>query len=197
MPYKIFQLIILCVLILNCSNEKKEISDISQESLVDSLKATNTSFEEWFSEVDDQIGVDDDYYFEKNIYQVVDNVYVAIGYGLANSILIVGDGSNIVIDVTESDMLAAEIRERFEEISDQPIEAIFYTHSHVDHWRGALPFVDENTEIYAHETFKKGFYDQNNLLKPILTERGMKQFGFFLPKEQQQGHGLGFTLAYK
>ncbi|MDG2287846.1 MAG: MBL fold metallo-hydrolase, partial [Candidatus Marinimicrobia bacterium] len=131
MPYKIFQLIILCVLILNCSNEKKEISDISQESLVDSLKATNTSFEEWFSEVDDQIGVDDDYYFEKNIYQVVDNVYVAIGYGLANSILIVGDGSNIVIDVTESDMLAAEIRERFEEISNQPIEAIFYTHSHV------------------------------------------------------------------
>ena len=67
MPYKIFQLIILCVLILNCSNEKKEISDISQESLVDSLKTTNTSFEEWFSEVDDQIGVDDDYYFEKNM----------------------------------------------------------------------------------------------------------------------------------
>ena len=126
----------------------------------------------------------------------MDNVYVAIGYGLANSILIVGDGGNIIIDVNESDILAAEIRERFEEISNQPIEAIFYTHSHVDHWRGAASFVDDGTEVYAHETFKKGFYDQNNLLKPILTERGMKQFGFFLPKELQRGHGLGFTLDF-
>ena len=169
MHHKIFNILLLCFIVLNCSKTQEEILQPSQESLVDSLKATNTSFEEWFSKVDDQISVDDDYYFEKDIYQIVDNVYVAIGYGLANSILIVGDGGNIIIDVPESDVLAAEIRERFEEISDQPIEAIFYTHSHVDHWRGALPFVDENTEIYAHETFKKGFYDQNNLLKPILT----------------------------
>ena len=177
MPYKILQLIILCAFILNCSEEKKEISDNSQD-------------------FDQEIKVDDEYYFEKDIYQVVDNVYVAIGYGLANSILIVGDGGNIIIDVTESDILAAEIRERFEEISDQPIDAVFYTHSHVDHWRGAAPFIDEHTDVYAHETFEKGFYNSNTLLKPILTERGMKQFGFFLPKELQRGHGLGFTLDY-
>ena len=73
MPYKIFQLIILCAFILNCSEEKKEISDSSQD-------------------FNHEIKVDDEYYFEKDIYQVVDNVYVAIGYGLANSILIVGDG---------------------------------------------------------------------------------------------------------
>lgn len=175
--YKIIHILLLCSVVLNCSKIEKESTQLHQE-------------------FDNQINIDDDYYFEKDIYQIVDNVYVAIGYGLANSILIVGDGGNIIIDVTESDILAAEIRERFEEISDQPIEAIFYTHSHVDHWRGAFPFVDENTEVYAHETFKKGFYDQNNLLKPILTERGMKQFGFFLPKELQRGHGLGFTLAF-
>ncbi|HIF30004.1 MAG TPA: MBL fold metallo-hydrolase [Candidatus Marinimicrobia bacterium] len=177
MHHKIFNILLLCFIVLNCSKTQEETLQPSQE-------------------FDTQISVDDDYYFEKNIYQIVDNVYVAIGYGLANSILIVGDGGNIIIDVTESDILAAEIRERFEEISDQPIEAIFYTHSHVDHWRGAFPFVDDDTEVYAHETFKKGFYDQNNLLKPILTERGMKQFGFFLPKELQRGHGLGFTLDF-
>ena len=44
-----------------------------------------------------EIHIDDDFYFEKGIYQVVDNVYVAIGYGLANSILIVGDTGNIII----------------------------------------------------------------------------------------------------
>ena len=177
MHYKIFNILLLCFILINCSKKEEETLSTPQE-------------------FDNEISVDDDYYFEKNIYQVVDNVYVAIGYGLANSILIVGDGGNIIIDVTESDILAAEIRERFEEISDQPIEAIFYTHSHVDHWRGAFPFVDNGTEVYAHETFKKGFYDQNNLLKPILTQRGMKQFGFFLPKELQRGHGLGFTLDF-
>ena len=177
MHYKIFNILLLCFIVINCSKKQEETLSIPLE-------------------FDNEISVDDDYYFEKNIYQVVDNVYVAIGYGLANSILIVGDGGNIIIDVTESDILAAEIRERFEEISNQPIEAIFYTHSHVDHWRGAAPFVDDGTEVYAHETFKKGFYDQNNLLKPILTERGMKQFGFFLPKELQRGHGLGFTLDF-
>ena len=177
MHYKIFNILLLCFIVINCSKKQEETLSTPQE-------------------FDSEISVDDDYYFEKNIYQVVDNVYVAIGYGLANSILIVGDGGNIIIDVTESDILAAEIRERFEEISNQPIEAIFYTHSHVDHWRGAAPFVDDGTEVYAHETFKKGFYDQNNLLKPILTERGMKQFGFFLPKELQRGHGLGFTLDF-
>ena len=177
MHYKIFNILLVCFTLLNCSKTEKE---------------TIQSFEEF----DQEIKTDNEYYFEQDIYQVVDNVYVAIGYGLANSILIVGDGGNIVIDVTESDVMASKILERFKEISNQPIEAIFYTHSHVDHWRGAFPFVGKNTEVYAHETFKKGFYDQNNLLKPILTERGMKQFGFFLPKELQRGHGLGFTLDF-
>tara|TARA_Y100000389_G_scaffold146987_1_gene145822 strand:+ start:525 stop:2237 length:1713 start_codon:yes stop_codon:yes gene_type:complete len=177
MSYKKYILFLLYCLTLSCSNSDDK---------------TNTLDENF----DKKISVDSDYYFEKDIYQVVDNVYVAIGYGLANSILIVGEGGNIIIDVTESDVLAKQIRERFKEISDQPIDAVFYTHSHVDHWRGASPFIDNNTEVYAHETFKKGFFDQNNLLKPILTKRGMKQFGFFLPSELQRGHGLGFTLDF-
>ena len=51
----------------------------------------------------------DQFYVEQKVYQVVDNVYIAIGYGLANSILIVGDQGNIVIDTTESPETAQEI----------------------------------------------------------------------------------------
>ena len=143
-----------------------------------------------------EIHIDDDFYFEKGIYQVVDNVYVAIGYGLANSILIVGDTGNIIIDTTEDPELGKQINLEFKKISNLPNKAIIYTHSHVDHWRGAPGFFEEETKVYAHSTFQKGFFDQNNLLRPILTERGMKQFGHFLPEDLKRGHGLGFTLNF-
>tara|TARA_B100000902_G_scaffold13068_1_gene15888 strand:+ start:43 stop:1743 length:1701 start_codon:yes stop_codon:yes gene_type:complete len=142
------------------------------------------------------IHVDDDFYFEKGIYQVVDNVYVAIGYGLANSVLIVGETGNIIIDTTEDPKLGKQINNEFKKISNLPNEAIIYTHSHVDHWRGAPGFYEEGTKVYAHSTFQKGFFDQNNLLRPILTVRGMKQFGHFLPDSLKKGHGLGFTLNF-
>ena len=143
-----------------------------------------------------EIQLDDEFYFEKGIYEVTDDVYVAIGYGLANSILFVGKNGNIIIDTTEDPLLAKEINDEFKNISNKPNLAIIYTHSHVDHWRGAPGFLDKETKIYAHRTFEKGFYDQNNLLRPILTERGMKQFGHFLPDSLKRGHGLGFTLNF-
>ena len=154
---------------------------------------SNTDKSAPFSE---DIHIDDDFYFEKGIYQVVDNVYVAIGYGLANSVLIVGETANIIIDTTEDPELGKQINGEFKKISNLPNEAIIYTHSHVDHWRGAPGFYEDDTKIYAHTTFQKGFFDQNNLLRPILTERGMKQFGHFLPDSLKRGHGLGFTLNF-
>ena len=148
------------------------------------------------SDFTSEIQLDDDFYFEKGIYKVTENVHVAIGYGLANSILLVGDDGNIIIDTTEDPVLAEQINKEFKKISNKPNKAIIYTHSHVDHWRGAPGFLEDGTEIFAHRSFEKGFYDQNNLLRPILTERGMKQFGHFLPDSLKRGHGLGFTLNF-
>ena len=170
-------LYLLLVLIISCNDNAQSNSDNSAP----------------FSE---DIHIDDDFYFEKGIYQVVDNVYVAIGYGLANSVLIIGETGNIIIDTTEDPELGKQINNEFKKISNLPNEAIIYTHSHVDHWRGAPGFYEENTKVYAHSTFQKGFFDQNNLLRPILTERGMKQFGHFLPDSLKRGHGLGFTLNF-
>ena len=171
------KLYFLSILILfGCSSEVKDENEVSP--FINDIK------------------IDDDFYFEKGIYEVTEDVYVAIGYGLANSILIVGNNSNIIIDTTEDPELGKQINEEFKKISNLPNEAIIYTHSHVDHWRGAPGFYEEGTKVYAHSTFQKGFFDQNNLLRPILTERGMKQFGHFLPDSLKRGHGLGFTLNF-
>ena len=103
----------------------------------------------------------------------------------------------MIIDTTESYAVASVIAEEFRKISNQPTKAIFYTHSHPDHWRGSQAFFEEDTKVYAHKTFEQGFDTSMNLLRPILTKRGMKQFGYFLPDEVQQwGHGLGTAFGW-
>jgi hypothetical protein len=72
-----------------------------------------------------EIDVDDEFYFEKGIYQVTNNVYVAIGYGLANSILITGDSGNIIIDTTEDPQLASEINKEFKKYLIYPTKQLF------------------------------------------------------------------------
>ena len=70
--------------------------------------------------------------------QVTDGVYVAVGYALANSILVDGPGGLIVVDTTESPEAAAEIRQEFARlVPNKTIKAIVYTHNHQDHVLGA------------------------------------------------------------
>jgi alkyl sulfatase BDS1-like metallo-beta-lactamase superfamily hydrolase len=69
---------------------------------------------------------------------VTDGVYVAVGYALANSILIDGPEGLIVVDTTESKEVAAEICKEFRRlVPNKPIKAIVYTHNHQDHVLGA------------------------------------------------------------
>ena len=99
-------LYLMLALIISC-NEKSQ---------------NNTNNGAPFSE---NIQTDDDFYFEKGIYQVVDNVYVAIGYGLANSILIVGDTGNIIIDTTEDPELGKQINDEFKKSQIYQMKLLF------------------------------------------------------------------------
>ena len=71
--------------------------------------------------------------FEKRVYRVTDGVYVAVGYALANSILIEGDDGVIIVDVTGSTETARAVKSEFAKITDKPIRALIYTHNHADH----------------------------------------------------------------
>ncbi|GIS42561.1 MAG: hypothetical protein Ct9H90mP15_06010 [Candidatus Neomarinimicrobiota bacterium] len=67
---------------------------------------------------------------------------------------------NIIIDTTESYAVASEIAEEFRKISDQPIKAIFYTHSHPDHWRGSQAFFEEDTKVMLIKLLNKDLIPQ-------------------------------------
>jgi glyoxylase-like metal-dependent hydrolase (beta-lactamase superfamily II) len=95
--------------------------------------------------------------FEKNsrsiqlkFLTILLGIHCAIGYDLANSILIEGENGNILIDTLESRENAIELKKDFEILSSKSIIAIIYTHNHADHVNNPSVFADSNTKIYAH-----------------------------------------------
>jgi len=131
---------------------------------------------------------------------VLPGIHCAVGYGLANSILIEGNDGNIIIDTLESRESAIELKKDFQIISSKPIIAIIYTHNHADHVFGAQVFAEENLnniKIYSHSKTLEILDKTMNFIQPITFQRAAKQFGTFLTKET--GHincGIGLTLNY-
>ena len=68
--------------------------------------------------------------------QVTEGVHVALGFSLANSVMLEGPDGLVIVDVTEDDQRAMEILRHFRNISSKPIKAIVYTHYHGDHMWG-------------------------------------------------------------
>ena len=61
-------------------------------------------------------------------------IHVAIGYGLANVIVLEGEQSCVLIDTLESHEAAQEALEAIKKVvNDKPIDAIILTHFHADH----------------------------------------------------------------
>ncbi|MDL0434706.1 MULTISPECIES: alkyl sulfatase dimerization domain-containing protein [unclassified Niallia] len=132
--------------------------------------------------------------FTKRVEKVTENIYCAVGYGLANSTLIVTDAGNIIVDTTEGIETAAEVKKEFDKISPLPTIAVIYTHGHPDHINGASVFADDKTEIYANKLTLDFIQTQYNQLNSILEIRGARQFGVFLQPEHYPYSGLGPAL---
>ena len=74
---------------------------------------------------------------EPAIEQVSERVYSAVGFDVANATFVVSKDGLVVIDAMLSiENMAAALR-AFREISDYPVKAVFYCHSHVDRWGGS------------------------------------------------------------
>lgn len=121
--------------------------------------------------------------FERRVYRVTDGVHVAVGFGIANSILIEGDRGAIVVDAMGSVEAAREVRAAFEKITRKPIQALVYTHNHADHVFGARGFVPEGeVDVYAHETTNTYINRVVSIIRPIIAVRSARMFGDLLPE---------------
>ena len=130
--------------------------------------------------------------FKKEVIEVTNGVHVAIGYALANAILVEGENSNIIIDTTGTIETAREVKALFDEINSNPIEAIIYTHNHGDHTYGATVFAeDSDPEIYAHDSTEEYLSRVIGIIRPIISARTNRMFGNSLPKSEVENNGIG------
>ncbi|WP_411824390.1 alkyl sulfatase dimerization domain-containing protein [Leptospira sp. 'Mane'] len=135
--------------------------------------------------------------FEKKIYNVAPGIYSAVGFGIANSILIVGDDGLIIVDTMDDLKSGKEVFDEFKKISDLPITAIIYTHSHPDHIFGSQSFVGEsNPEIYAHESLLPAVQKLASETTPIIGTRSARMFGNYLNENELVNVGIGPYQGY-
>src|SRR4051794_36562798 len=93
----------------------------------------------------------------QGVYQVAEVFYVAVGYGQANMTMVVGTDGVIVIDCLETEAAARRALGDLRKVSEKPIKALIYTHSHPDHISGVRGILDPSdiesgqVAIYAHE----------------------------------------------
>ena len=93
--------------------------------------------------------------FDKRVYSFDNGLHLAVGYGIANSIMVEGIDGNIIIDASDSVAEAEEVYSHFRKINSNPIKAIIYTHNHGDHTFGAAYYYnldEEKPMVIAHES---------------------------------------------
>ncbi|MBT8079533.1 MAG: MBL fold metallo-hydrolase [Gammaproteobacteria bacterium] len=136
-------------------------------------------------------------HFRKKIYRISDNVYSAVGWGLANTIMIVGKDGLIIVDVGEDIGSARIVREELRKISDKPVKAVIYTHFHPDHINGVKAFVSEEqvrageAQIIAHQSLLDNVINQGDKIGPILGIRTAYTSGAVLDPGETEGMNLG------
>ncbi|MDA8484886.1 MBL fold metallo-hydrolase [Pseudomonas resinovorans] len=143
-------------------------------------------------------------HFNEKVYKIADNVYSAVGWNLANSVMIVAPEGLIIVDTGESAEQSRKVLAEFRKISDKPIKAIVYTHFHPDHINGVKGFISEEqvksgeVQIYAQETLLDNVVTQGALVGPILGMRSGYSFGAALPDtdKKDMNAGLG-PLAHE
>ncbi len=99
---------------------------------------------------------------KQGVYQVAKDFYVAVGYGIANMTMAVGTDGVLLIDCLETEEAARQALGDLRKVSDKPIRALIYSHSHPDHTSGVRGLLDPSeikpgrVAIYAHERLAAG-----------------------------------------
>ncbi|MEM7376020.1 MAG: alkyl/aryl-sulfatase [Pseudomonadota bacterium] len=124
--------------------------------------------------------------------------------------MLIGDDGVVIVDTTESTAAAGNILAAFREITDLPVKAIIYTHSHRDHIGGASVFAEGGEpEVISRANLSLDIMDDGSARpnpKKAILDRTKRQFGMGLADKAErislgvgpsdrpmQGMGAGFV----
>ena len=172
--------LLFCFFLLSCAPQDSEI-EIPKTSQVENLIEHSKEFERKVYSYDTPGG----------------KIHVAIGFGIANSIMVEGDLGNIIIDSSDSTYEAKEIYKLFKQKNSNPIKAIIYTHNHGDHTFGTAYYLTtqkERPKIIAHKS--TDYYMQRilGIINPIISTRSTRMFGTALSEDDVINVGIGKSL---
>jgi len=135
--------------------------------------------------------------FKQEVIQVAEGVHVAVGYGIANSVLIEGKDGTIIIDTLESAEAAKAVKQAFDRISTKPLKGVILTHFHPDHTFGAGVFTEgKEVDVIVHEKTLQEFDRTLSLTQEVTYQRAMRMYGTFLPRDQFENVGIGPFIVF-
>ncbi len=118
---------------------------------------------------------------------MTDGVWQVRGYDISNMTLIAGDRGWIVVDpLTVPETARAAFALATEHLGERPIEAVVYTHSHVDHFGGAPGLISVEdvaagrVRVVAPEGFTDAAISENVVAGNAMARRGDYMFGRLL-----------------
>lgn len=142
---------------------------------------------------------------QAGLFKVTDGLYQVRGFDLANMTLVEGKTGFIVIDtLTCNETSAAALAFARKHLGDKPVSAIVFTHSHADHFGGALGVVnakeaaERKIPVIAPAGFMEEATSENVLVGVAMARRSFYQFGKNLDRSPtgMVDTGLGKAVGY-
>ncbi len=139
------------------------------------------------------------------LFKVTDGIYQLRGFDIANITLIEGKTGWIVVDtLTCRETSAAAMAFARKYLGNKPVSAIIFSHSHADHFGGALGIIsakeaaDRKIPIIAPVGFMEEATSENVLVGTAMGRRSTYQFGKDLPRSPtgMVDNGLGEAVGY-
>ena len=139
------------------------------------------------------------------LFKVTDGIYQLRGFDMGNMTLVEGKTGFIVVDaLTARESAAAALAFARQHLGNKPVTALVFTHSHIDHFGGALGVLsaqeaaERKVPIIASEGFMEEATSENVLVGTAMGRRSVYQFGRDLPISPTGlvDNGLGKNVAY-
>ena len=138
------------------------------------------------------------------LFRVAEGIYQLRGFDLANMTIIEGNSGWIIIDpLTSTETAHAALAFAKKHLAEKPIKAIIFTHSHIDHFGGALGIAspkqvkERGIRVIAPKGFMEAATSENVIAGVAMGRRSALMYGSQLPRSVrgQIGSGLGKSPA--
>ena len=137
------------------------------------------------------------------LFKVVDGVYQLRGFDMGNMTLIEGKSGWIVVDaLTCRETAAAAMAFARQHLGDKPVTALLFSHSHIDHFGGALGVLTaeqaRTVPVIASAGFMEEATSENVMVGTAMGRRSAYQFGKNLERSAKGlvDTGLGKAVGY-